>query len=371
MVTIMKKTINKAKYLLVLAVMLLAGNYIFGGTPITIGMNRIRFDSGNLLTLGDGTSNNQTLSEYFYFQLNDINDITNDVILTLSSNCQNPVILMITAHTDSTDGFGNICYVNYDCTISSSGTAFYLKPDGAVPNTISKHDFNWHWTITVIPKCNTSLYDACTHTFDTYHCCYMLWDAPIEPMDEPWVGVLDKAVGFAGGAYEYENEVIEALTTNLYSSKAFYNSSEHFTIPNYTNFNLSLLLVHWDSLNTVMMDCRDFANFLHVLANALGIDCGYYNVDLDEDHYLNCLKPSGWPGDGISCYTKWDYHQFAWYNSMVADASTMIDTDSNPTGSSSYHIWALAKGNMSLSYYLDKLTEYGTGSVQTGKCIPY
>jgi hypothetical protein len=367
---IIKNIKNKLVRLFWVMLLLMLNIAVFSGTPISIESKTIRFVSADLLILGDGIPNNTDHSEYFSYYLSESQNIDNYVSINLKSNYNGPIILIITAQQTG-NGFGNINYFNDDCYISSiGGTTFYLTPDGNIPNTISKHEFYWNWTITIIPKCENAQYDACTHAFNTHHCCYVLWDTPLEPMDEPWVGVLDKAVEFAGGAYEYENEVIEALTTNLYSSKAWYNGGIHFTTGN-SNFNLSSLLIHWDSLSIVEMDCRDFANFLHVLANALGIECVFYKINLDISLSLNCLKPSGWSGDGITCSTKWNFHQFAWCDSMVVDASTMIDIDSNPTGSSPYHIWALAKGDMSLTFYLDKLAEYNISTGITGQCEPY
>lgn len=280
----MEKTRNKFYQILMVLTALFIANNTFGGTPITISFEQIEFNSGYVLTLGDGTSNNTDLSEYFAFYLS--SNRNSYVDLTISSNCSDPVTLIINAN-QSGSGLGNMCKVLYNYTISS-GTPIELNFDGAVPATISKYDYYWNWTITAIP-CNTSAYDANTVTQTTHHCCYVLIDEPQTPMDEPWIDVLDYACSWANGENN-SSAIIQSLTSNLYNYGVTYDGGQHYTSG--YNLNLTLLLSHLSSPSNVEMDCRDFSNFLQVLSNSLGIGCQYNRIDMHC--YYNYLFPAGY-----------------------------------------------------------------------------
>lgn len=320
---IMEKKMNASK-LLVIFVIFFISNFAIGGTPITITMESITFDSGSKFTPGDGTPNeNINFSEYFCYHLSEVNTLSNDIILRLKTNCPDQIMLIITAKQGfSENGFGNISYFNNSCSISTVyGTTFLLTPDGTVPTTISKHDFNWEWTITAIPTCNTSQYDACTFTFQTHHCCYVLWDDPKAPMEEPWLNVLDKAVELTGSSYEYEDQVIASITTNLYNSGLNYNSNQtHYDTDDEDTcfFHLNAILDEWS-----YVDCQDCSMLLTCLASSLGTSlCQILRINPlnATTFYTKLIDPIGstsWQN------VSWSFHQVAW-KSGVYDPTAML-----------------------------------------------
>lgn len=187
---------------------------------------------------------------------------------------------------------------------------------------------------------------------------YVLLDTPKAPMSEPWVnGVLDRAVDWAWGQSTTAG-VVSAITSHLYNSGATWDGKDqHFTYPGGNNFHLSALL---SGFPNVEMDCRDFANFLHVLTNALGVngyarvlDKGFWRGDewVDDPYGFdtNWLYPAGGSPD---TFTPWEFHQVGWF-SNIADASAQVDNDSDPGNPP--HSWKLAKGDMGQEAYLDKL----------------
>jgi hypothetical protein len=329
-----------------------------------------------LLDMDNGTANNTDHSEYFSFQLSESDSypFTNDVFIKLTSNYNGPVILIITAQQTG-NGFGNICYVNYDCSISSyGGTTFYLTPDGNAPSTISKHEFYWNWTITIIPKCENAQYDACTHTFNTHHCCYVIWDTPVNPMEESWIGVLDVACDdmLNGGTYGTAEEVIVALTTNLYSSGVIYNGGRSLFSDSSNDFKLKSLLEAWPNRNStnLQMDCRDFANFILVLSTALGIDCHYLNIDFEcggqgETAPLYSIQPAGCEILYYYDNYEWDFHQVVWFNSSVLDASTKINISS-----SQVNTIMIPVTGMDITDYIGYLTSCTNYTTSINKCNP-
>jgi hypothetical protein len=87
----------------------------------------------------------------------------------------------------------------------------------------------------------------------------------------------------------------------------------------------------------------------------------YTFVSFSCNYLLKAGHPS--PDDGDD----WNYHQVGWYNDWkVADASTKIDNDANPT---SYpHSWKLVVGDLTITQYNDKLSEDVLKSGGTGTC---
>jgi len=291
---------------MVLTALFIANNTL-GDTPITISFEQIEFNSGYVLTLGDGTSNNTDLSEYFAFYLS--SNRNSYVDLTISSNCSDPVTLIINAN-QSGSGLGNMCKVLYNYTISS-GTPIELNFDGTVPATIGKYDYYWNWTITAIP-CNTSAYDANTVTQTTHHCCYVLYDEPQAPMDEPWIDVLDYACSWASGETS-EYSIIVSITEGAYGNigKEYYGGGTHAVFP---NFNLTGLLAdNW-------ADCRDMSAVVQVFSNSLGIQ-GVQVRRIDGPFAYKPILPVGKTSWSSSI---WNFHQVGYY-SNVFDACLQLD----------------------------------------------
>jgi hypothetical protein len=270
-----------------------------------------------------------------------------------------------------TDGIGEVC--NLFVPNFNANSLLTLYPTGNFPASVGAHEFHWHWEIYAIPI-NNSNYCAARGTTDTSHHFYTLLAAPQAPMVQPWERVLDYACDWAGGQ-STEPTIITSLTTNLYNSGAKYDGNNHHTIGSKSNLYLTYLLNDLDAAPTnTYMDCRDFANFLHVLSNALGLNGCYHviyhnNSSCDNvtfQFYYNYLFPAGQsPTRGY-----WNFHQVGWYNnSNVADASTQIDNDDNPTASP--YSWKLSVGDMTISGYFDKLSEDSLKSCSIGTCTVY
>jgi hypothetical protein len=290
----MEKTRNKVYQMLFVLSALFIANNTHGGTPITISFEQIEFNSGYILTLGDGTSNNTDLSEYFAFYLS--SNRNSYVDLTISSNCSDPVTLIINAN-QSGSGLGNMCKVLYNYTISS-GTPIELNFDGAVPSSIGKYDFNWNWTITAIP-CNTSAYVANTVTNTTHHCCYVLYDEPQAPEASPKTDILDYACEWAYGSTT-ENQVCTNILSNGFN--------QHYT---------------WD------YQCHKLASDFVRLVSSLGITAYLHRWARKDPYYASegqmiaqktiVFDPVG-PTHGNRDFY-WSFHQWAEAASYQRDPS--------------------------------------------------
>ena len=229
-----------------------------------------------------------------------------------------------------------------------------VTTQGSIPQNVGIRNFMWHWQLYV------KGISTITYTNHTY---YTLLAAPQNPMSEPWTELLDYSCDWASGNSSTSSALYD-LTEELYDCGVKYDGGTHYTVSSYTNLNLTLLLNHLSNPSIREMDCRDFSNFLQVLLNSLGGNCQYNRIGYS--FYYNYLLPAG-RSSVFNGY--WNYHQVGWYNSKVADAATKIDNDSNPR--SSPHSWKLAKGDMTLSAFIDKLTDYNISSVATGTCTVY
>jgi len=370
----MKNYLVKSKSLLCFFVMLcISTQSIFGTTNIWVKPYEINFDyepgqGDDAITIRDEDGDEAPIPEWKYSpsRNNSIAYIKSQtdrkIKVKFDSNCSD-MHLIINLTVTSGTGIGEVCnhvIMNYEDLQEVT-----LTLEGNIPNNVDVRQFTWKWEIYGIT--NESGYCSAKSTNYTTHTYYTVLTTPQSPMAEPWSNVLDYACEWASGK-STESDVISSITNSLYNCGVEYDGATHYT-SGYYSLNLSLLLDHLDTPSTVQMDCRDFANFLHVLTNSLGLS-GKYNVinnlSPPYDFDYNYILPAGLDEEITG---NWLMHQVGWYNYKVADASAKIDNDSSP--SSSPHSWKLVVGDMLLSAYLDKLSEEPLSSVQTGTCSPF
>lgn len=281
------------------------------------------------------------------------------------------LIIKVTYLPSHTDGIGTVC--NLFVPNFNTDSLLTLYPTGSFAGAVGVHEFHWHWEIYAIPI-NNSNYCAALDTTDTSHHFYTLLAAPKAPMTQPWERVLDKACVWAVGQSS-ESNIISSLTNNLYISGVKYAGGTFHTSGLNSNLHLTSLLNDLNAAPTnTYMDCRDFANFLHVLSNALGLNGGYNVIYRKESNcdrtYIvpfkyNYLLPSGQP----PTLGSWTFHQVGWYSLKVADASTSIDTDIDPTKDP--YSWKLTVGDKTKSEYFKMLSKDSLKSCSTGTCTVY
>lgn len=301
--------------------------------------------------------------EPYYNRSNSIAYIKNQssrrIQVLFGSNFEGTMHLIIKLTVTSGNGIGtvsNLFISNYSTVNFDYRT---LNLTGTLPNNVGKQTFTWKWEIYAIPICATGYSSACKTT-NTTHTYFTLLAAPLAPMEEPWVSVLDKACVWAGGQSTAEG-VLASLTNSLYSSGVIYAPGSFYTIGSNTNLDLKSLLTDLVTPSNVNMDCRDFSNFLQVLNRGLGVACEYNRIWMTCNY--NYILPAGWSSGSTGF---WVYHQVGWYNSKVADSAAKVDND-DPTISPPFN-GILVTGNWTLTEYLDKLTESIVSSVETGVC---
>lgn len=271
------------------------------------------------------------------------------------------LLIKLSYVTGSSDGIGTICNFfipNYDTNKSDFTT---LSLIGILPNSLGIHEFKWKWEIYAIPTIIGPNYCPATTIINTTHSYYTLLAAPVEPMVSPWSGVLDLSCKWASGQTTDTN-ALDSLTKNLYNSGVTYDMGYHYTSisenPPYpdSNLNLSRLLQDFSAPNSVLMDCRDFANFLGVLCSSIGLSSESKKYGMYPDYDTNPILPAGIDSFPSPIKVKWNYHRVLLYNAKVADAATQIDGDEYPNLPPFKA--TLATGNMSDTLYLTKLIPY-------------
>lgn len=155
-----------------------------------------------------------------------------------------------------------------------SGSGQGILNVNSVPTSIGKHLFKWDWKYKNINRSSTTtkpMGATGEHTVYTVH------STPKTPMTTPWLEVLEYATNWASGETT-EADVINKIVNGIYNSGMVYNGGGHHTT-GMGNFNLTAV---FDELRTpgftVYMDCRDCANFFHVLTNALGFNHQYLRI---------------------------------------------------------------------------------------------
>lgn len=382
-----KEFFMKSRFILYLLVILcFSVQNTYGSTDITVRPYEIKFDyddtshDDDALTILDADGDEIDIPEWKYSPTRRNNfayiksQTDRKIKVKFDSNCSD-MHLIINLTVTSGTGIGEIC--NYVIMNYEDLEEVTLTLDGSIPNNVDVRTFTWEWDIYAIT--NEAGYCSATSTNTSTHTYYTLLSTPQDPMDQPWSSVLDFACDWASGQTT-ESTVLTSLTTELYESGIEYHGSDKYTISSFTNLNLSGLLSDLnDDPGGMQMNCKDFSNFLHVLSNALGMEGEYYiilHTDSSypnspytfEQFYHNYLFPAGHtsPDNGGN----WNYHQVGWYNDWkVADASTKIDNDTDPT---SYPFsWKLVVGDLTFSQYNDKLSEDILKCGGTGTCTVY
>jgi hypothetical protein len=320
----------------------------------------IEANGGATITAPEWSNGGQTNKKFAYLKTTSNNGPT----VKAKFYCTEDGITSLMIFTVSATG-SHYWYLN-NTTVNFPDSIGYFTSN-SLANSVTSVTEAWAWRVS---KVNGVEQIPSIYIDDSYHEGYVVLQTPISPMQEPWVGVLDKACSWASGETTASSAVSD-MTYELYNYGVEYDGGQHYTT-DYTNLDLTSLLADLADPSSVEMDCRDFSNFLHVLTNSLGVSGKYNRIDRTTSPYwfhYNYILPSGWEHWSTS---DWNYHQVGWYyNSNVADAAAKIDNDADPTQGpgDQNHVQKLVVGDMGLSDYIDKLTETpDVDSVATGIC---
>ncbi len=214
------------------------------------------------------------------------------------------------------NGLGGLNSSGSPVTVSfSGGTGQGTFSVNTVPSSIGKHLFYWDWNYKNVNGSSTpDVYMGETGE----HLLYSVNSTPQPPMATPWLDVLEYATGWASGMTN-EADVVNGVISGLYNSVMVYDGWGHHTTGAAT-FSLNDLFTELRTGGfTVYMDCRDCANFFHVLTNALGFSHEYLRIPGPFTFEpLDPMGPAPCAGGG------WNYHQVGWCGSHVADGSAMV-----------------------------------------------
>jgi len=215
------------------------------------------------------------------------------------------------------NGLGGLNSSGSPVTVSfSGGTGQGTFNVNSVPSSIGKHLFSWGWNYKDVNGASTP---------DTYmgetgeHILYTVHSTPQAPMTTPWLEVLEFVTDWASGETA-ESGVVDKIVNGIYNSGMVYDGWVHHTRPAYSTFYLNEVFSELRTTGlTVYMDCRDCANFFHVLTNALGFNHQY--LVIPGSFTFEPILPMG----QASCSGgSWSFHQVGWCGAHVADGSAKM-----------------------------------------------
>jgi hypothetical protein len=160
--------------------------------------------------------------------------------------------------------------------------------------------------------------------------------------------------------------VVRNITENVYwNSNLIYNPSYYYSV-GYSQMNLTAFLFDIAHQPYVYLDCRDCSHWTHLQSNALGLS-GQYNT-LGNSFRTNYVQDMG-----TDYWHQWsfNFHQVGYFwGLMVSDFAAAGDGDGDP--SHPPHTLSLSKGDITLTDYLDVLTEDSwVHSTGVGICSPF
>jgi len=271
----------------------------------------------------------------------------------------------------SSDALGNLGEQTVSFTSGESGYVA-LTAASSTPNYVTKLSVTWTWKFRDINGNGSGDAKIGVASQDTTgpHPIYVLRAKPASPWQDygnyrVWTDVLDYSTNYAD-AKESEANIVQEIVEAVYGSGIVYDAAQHWTYAGYTQFHLTDFLAALAAAGADDADCRDFANWFHVLSGSVGVSGQYRVFDRTSSPY-NFTTNYILPAQGSWTTTTWNYHQVGWWSSKVADPSLELDNDANPE--SSPHTAKLSTGDMTQSQYLDKLTETpDVTDVETGTC---
>ncbi len=250
------------------------------------------------------------------------------------------------------NGLGGLNSSGSLVTVSfSGGTGQETFSVNSPPASIGKHLFDWDWKYKDV---NGSPSAALEMGKTGKHILYTTYSTPNAPMATPWLEVLEYATEWASGETT-EAGVVQGIVSGIYTSGMVYDGYQHHTIE-MDGFNLTSVFNELRTPGlTVYMDCRDAANFFHVLTNALGFSHQYLRIP--GPFTYNRILPMG---QSLCNSGGWNYHQVGWCGSQVADGSAKLTCN------------VAAICNITEANYISLLTSTpGITSGSTGICSPY
>jgi hypothetical protein len=271
--------------------------------------------TNDAITIKNYNSDIMIAPEYKVNQCNDsiayeISQTTHRVKVKFASNVSN-MNFIVKATVTSGVGIGNICEI-FVTPVDLNSTVFTVDLIGTLPGTIGKRKFTWTWSAFALPI-NSPYCTIQCFNYPTTHTYYMVLSSPIEPMEIPWIRVLDYACVWASG-HGTENGALNALMTNLYSNSGLkYNPGQsHYKFVTYPyarhEFYLTDLL---DEMEDV--DCQDISMFFSILSSSLGTSLNQTRR-IDGKFTTELVDPIGatitWGSQ------EWFFHQVAWMNNV-------------------------------------------------------
>lgn len=224
---IVNKYFRKEKYLkislLTIVIICCITKVSFCNTIPTLWVNAIKYDydasscTNDAITLKNSNGTLATVPEMLYnVRSNKVAYIMGQsnktIAVQFSTNCPNSN-LTISLETVDGESIGEVD--SYTITNYTPDSYVYIPLSGTLPNYIGEHQCSWEFSISLTP--NVSGYSSVTRYCGYNFSYYTILAAPVYPMNEPWLNVLDYACTYASGTTN-TNDALDAIMTNGFAA---------------------------------------------------------------------------------------------------------------------------------------------------------
>lgn len=279
-----------------------------GGSSITAPEWSLRGQTNKKIAYLMSTSNSgPTVKAKFYFTESGITSLT---IFTVGTAGGNP-------------GW------ELDETNVSFGDSIGYFSSSSLENSVNQFDVYWAWRVGQVNGVQQS---PSIYIDNSYHDGYIVLSTPQSPMQQPWVGVLDKACYWAAGETS-SNGVASDVTYGVYNYLADQDGDlDYVTVTSYSSgFQTFYLTSFLDSLSissNVCVNCTDVANIFCIFSSALGCSSTTKRIytSAQDTLYTESIDPIGNANSWAA--TIWSYHQIGWLDNLVDDACIRVNQGS-------------------------------------------
>lgn len=308
------KKVSKEHYrritLLFIISFLLINVKSFGKESVWVRPYEIKFNyeagsNNDAITIKNGNNTYVPVPEWKYNGGNAISEkiayiegqVGRGIMVSFDSNCTTSMHLLIKLTTVSGTSIGNKC--NYFITNYTPRSFVPIYLEGSVPDKVGKRDFTWKWEIYAIPNDIVTYCAAASPPINTSHTYYTLLSAPVAPMAEPWISVLDKACTWAADQLT-GTTIANKITEGIYYmgdmdgdiDYDWPNGANKFSTGNdHRHFKLTTFLESIATKTDVLVNCSDVANLFSIFSSSVGLNSVTERLIKNIDPYAFNTNP--------------------------------------------------------------------------------
>jgi len=252
------------------------------------------------------------------------------IAVQISTNCPNSN-LTISIETVSGESIGEVN--SYTINNYTPDTYVYIPLSGTLPNYIDEHLCSWEIEITLVP--NVSGYSAVTRLLGYNFSYYTILAAPVDPILQPYLNVLDYACTYASGTTN-TNDALDAIMTNGFAAHYSWYYNCHRLSSDFVRMAKSLGIPAVQHKWSYIKDNNEVDDMIAQLINFDPVGSLSYTTYIWDWHQWAEANGKQYdPSANASMQGSWgDYEDAAFINYKVYLSSTSYEYDENYSGQS-------------------------------------